>query len=143
MLVIADTVHRENQTLFIQVPGATAFLKGWIEAGAEGGEPLSLRFAVGVSGNQTVIVLGVRRNGRGFDVGIPKVFWDELSGAPDEIQLAYGEDQSLTLEFPEESFEEFLGLTQKQSQEFPERGAIAEVTQHFFSEEESSYVSGN
>lgn len=94
-----------------------------------------LRFAAARRGTTAYIVIGLRYEGRGFDLAIGSKYWSELAAGPTELLLYYGksrrDDLNLTFAWPDESFQTFIDECGNMSQDDPSRTYVAEIASYF------------
>jgi len=111
------------------------FLEKWLGLG-ERFSGLSIRWAVGRGPQGTLVVIGVRHEGRGFDIGFPRGTWDELAQQSEKLVIRYGADfadasKETAIEIPEDSFGDFIETCQRQAAEDPQKVIIGEIADYF------------
>ncbi|BCJ86679.1 hypothetical protein [Effusibacillus dendaii] len=135
MLVYPKQLKHEEDQLVIQIPDAAAIIEKWLGLGAEYKE-LSIRWAAGRDGTGPLVIMGVRHEGRGFDIAFRKEWWDDLTDGEETLVIRYGEDmededKQVKVTIPAESFEDFTEFCRQQAAEYPDRMILAEIARFF------------
>ncbi|GAX90232.1 hypothetical protein [Effusibacillus lacus] len=135
MLYHPKSIQLEEERLLVHIPEAAYFIEKWRGLGEEF-KGLSMRWAAGRDAKGPFIVIGVRHEGRGFDVALAQEAWDLLGQEPETFVVRYGAeagntDKETAIELPEGSFGEFIESCQKQAAEDPEKIVIGEIARYF------------
>lgn len=97
---------------------------------------MSIRWAAGRDTQGALLVIGVRHEGRGFDIAFRKDAWDELTQEPERLEIRHGSNmddtsQSTEIEIPENSFDDFIESCQQQAAEDPQKVVLGEIAAYF------------
>lgn len=135
MLYYPKSIEHIEQRLVVHMPEAGFFINKWINLG-EGFKGLSIRFAAGRDTQGSLLVIGVRHEGKGFDIAFRKDAWDELAREPEALEIRHGSDPddvnlATRIEIPEDSFDAFIESCQQQAEEDPEKRVLAEIAAYF------------
>lgn len=135
MLLYPKGIETEEGRLLVHLPEAAFFIEKWLGLG-ENFSGLSIRWAAGRDGQGALVVIGVRHEGRGFDVAFRKDAWDELAQEPEFLAIRYGTDsqdtsKETTVEIPDGSFGDFIESCQQQAAEDPQKAVIGELAKYF------------
>lgn len=135
MLYYPQVIRQAEHKLMVHIPEAGFFLKKWADLGEEF-KGLSIRWAAGRDPEGALLVIGVRHEGRGFDIAFRKASWDELAQEPEILEVRHGnelqDDSRVTaIEIPENSFDEFIESCQQQAAEDPQKVVLAEIAAYF------------
>jgi hypothetical protein len=135
MLYYPKDCRVEEGALIVHIPESAFFIDKWLGLG-EKFSGLSIRWAAGRDANGALVVIGVRHEGRGFDVAFKKEAWDKLEQDPDELVIRYGADfhdqvKETRIEIPDGSFGDFIENCQRQAEEDPQKTVIGELARYF------------
>jgi hypothetical protein len=135
MLIVPKKVCMEQETLRVHAPQAAGMISKWLASDGESPE-LSLRWALARTGNEAAIVIGVRHQGRGFDLLLKKSDWEYLLQQPERLQIDFQEEghdpnASISVEIPAGSFDEFIDSCQKEFAADPGKTVMGEVVSYF------------
>lgn len=135
MLYYPQEIRQAEQRLRVHIPEAGFFLKKWAGLGEEF-KGLSIRWAAGRDMQGSLLVIGVRHEGRGFDIAFKRESWDELTHQPEILEIRYGielqDDIQVTeIGIPENSFDDFIESCQQQAVEDPKKVVLGEIAAYF------------
>jgi hypothetical protein len=135
MLYYPKSIRHTEQRLVVHIPEAGLFINKWINL-SEGFKGLSIRFAAGRDTQGSLLVMGVRHEGKGFDIAFRKDAWDELTREPEALEIRYGSDPedvnlATRIEIPEDSFDAFIESCQQQAEEDSGKKVLAEIAAYF------------
>lgn len=135
MLYYPKHIEQTGQKLIVHIPESAFFLKNWLERGEEF-KGLSIRWAAGRDSQGILLVIGVRHEGRGFDIGFRKDSWDVLAQESEQLVIRSGDDyadttQQTEIEIPEDSFNDFIENCQAQATEDSQKTVLAEIAGYF------------
>ncbi|GIM44991.1 hypothetical protein DNHGIG_05400 [Collibacillus ludicampi] len=135
MLTHPKTVRLDQDTLHVHIPQVAGMIEKWLSMG-EAYTGLSIRWALARMGNEPAIVIGVRHQGRGFDILFRREHWNDLSQQPEQLMIHYKEDETdpqaqIAVEIPPGSFDAFIEDCQAQYQTDPGKTIMGEIASYF------------
>ncbi|MFC4769395.1 hypothetical protein [Effusibacillus consociatus] len=135
MLYYPKSLQAEDGRLVVHIPESAFFIEKWAGLG-EKFTGLSIRWAAGRDVQGALVVIGVRHEGRGFDVAFRKEAWDQLAQEPELLVIRYGADfndssKETVIEIPDGSFGDFIETCQRQAADDPQKTVIGELARYF------------
>jgi hypothetical protein len=131
----ARVFRTEQNQLVIEIAQGQQFIATFAKAAEVEQAECSLRFAAARFGNDAYLVLGVRKQGRGFDVLIPEPMWNAFLEEIETIALRGVSDETnaetLVLGWDEEAFQAFLDQCQQRLEEDPSLEVMGKIVQFY------------
>jgi hypothetical protein len=136
MHIKADRVYRTGQNqLEIEIAQGQQIIATFAKAVEVEQAECSLRFAAARFGSDAFLVLGVRKQGRGFDVLISEPMWNAFLEENETITLRGVSDEpnagTLVLRWDEEAFQAFLDQCQQRLEEDTTLEVMKKIVQFF------------
>jgi hypothetical protein len=135
MLYHPKEIVTEEEKLIVHIPESAFHIERWLGLG-EQFSGLSIRWAAGRDANGALVIIGVRHEGRGFDIAFKKEAWSYLEEEPETLLIRHGttfqdEHKEVAVEIPEGSFGDFIENCEKQAAEDPHKTVIGEIARYF------------
>lgn len=133
---VKELKRPETSHLLVEVTEGQNLIESFASSMAQEQEEVTLRFAGARFGTDAYIVIGVRKQGRGFDLLVPHEMWLHLVEEIHTFTVAVTEKNEaaikLTLDWDEEAFQDFLDQCQQRFEDDPNLEVMGKIV-HFFS----------